>query len=474
MNKEGERESMNAAIQLAVVGIYMVLTIALGVLSRRSAQNYRDFMGANIGVLLCVVAGAGEWTGGTATTGVSEYGFTYGMSGAWYTMANGLGIIFLALFFAKLYRSLGKITVSGIIGKYLGARAGMVSAVLVMIVMLVLGAAPLVAIGTLGQTLLGLPASASIILLGTGVILYTILGGMVAVGYTNILHMLTMYIGMGAALIAALSNVGGMEVLQSKLEPAYFNFMTIGGSKVTSWIIASILGACTAQAGIQPILAAKDEKTAVKASFWIALLVAPFGLLTALLGMIAKVKFPELADAKLALPQLMLSMHPVVGGMVLAAILAAVLSTASPILLASSTLFTKDVYQHFCKDASDRNILWVSRISTLLSGIVCIVIAIALYDSTMLLDIVYFAYSMRGSIFVILAMGIYWKRTTSDGAVVGMLMSAVVGVFWVVYNRLTGVYPIHPGFSETYASILSALFFTITFSWLRRSRKGWG
>lgn len=460
---------MNIAVQSTVICIYMVLTVALGVLSRRSTPNYRSFMGANIGILLCIVAGAGEWMGGTSTTGVSEYGFTYGISGSWYTIANGLGIMFLALFFAKLYRSLGKITVSGIIGKYLGARAGMVSAVLLMIVMLIVGASQLVAIGTLGQTLLGLRVSVSIILLGSGVILYTILGGMMAVGYTNILHMLTMYIGMGIALIAALSDVGGMKVLQTKLEPSYFNMMTIGSSKVTSWVIASILGACTAQAGIQPVLAAKDEKTAVKASFWIALLVAPFGLLTALLGMIAKVRFPALTDAKLALPQLMLSLHPIVGGMVLSAILAAVLSTASPILLASGTLFTKDVYQYFCRNTSEKNILWVSRISTLFSGIICMVIAIALYDSTMLLDIVYFAYSLRGSIFVILAMGIYWKRTTPNGAIAGMLMTAVIGLFWVVYNRLTGVFPIHPGFSETYASVLSALFFTIVFGIRRKS-----
>lgn len=216
-------------------------------------------------------------------------------------------------------------------------------------------------------------------------------------------------------------------------------------------------------------MAAKDEKTAVKASFWIALLVAPFGLLTALLGMIAKVRFPALTDAKLALPQLMLSLHPIVGGMVLSAILAAVLSTASPILLASGTLFTKDVYQYFCRNTSEKNILWVSRISTLFSGIICMVIAIALYDSTMLLDIVYFAYSLRGSIFVILAMGIYWKRTTPNGAIAGMLMTAVIGLFWVVYNRLTGVFPIYPGFSETYASVLSALFFTIVFGIRRKS-----
>ena len=95
------------------------------------------------------------------------------------------------------------------------------------------------------------------------------------------------------------------------------------------------------------------------------------------------------------------------------------------------------------------------------------VIAVFLYDSTMLLDIVYFAYSIRGSIFVILAMGIYWKKTTPSGAIMGMLATAVVGISWVAVKRITGVYPIHPEFSETYAAILSATLVTVVFSYIK-------
>ena len=462
---------MNTGIQLLVIALYMLLTIALGIFSRRGGRDSHAFMGANIGIMMCVFASAGEWMGGTSTTGVSEYGFTYGISGAWYTLANGLGIIFLALFFARLYRSLDKVTVSGIIGKYLGARAGMVSAALLIIVMLVVGASQLVAIGTLGQTLLGLDAGASILVLGLGILLYTYFGGMLAVGSTNILHMLTMYLGIGIALVVSLTRIGGMETLHASLPESYFNFTTIGGSKVSSWIIASVLGACTAQAGIQPVLAAKDEATAVKSSFLTALLVAPFGILTALLGMIARVNFPDLTDGKLALPQLMLSLNPAVGGMVLAAILAAVLSTASPIFLASGTLFTKDIYQYYRRNVSEKNVLRTSKVAMTISGLLCIVIAIALYDSTMLLDIVYFAYSIRGSIFVILAMGIYWKRTTSSGAIAGMALTAAVGLFWVIFQRITGAYPLHPKFTETYAAVLSALIFTMLCSILTQKNK---
>lgn len=453
-------------MHLIIILIYLALTIIIGIASKKTVSTSKAFLGADLGILLCVVSGAGEWMGGTSTTGVSEYGYTYGISGAWYTIANGIGIIFLALFFSKLYRSLGKVTVSGIVGRYLGEKAKVISSVLLIFVMLIVGASQMVAAGTLGQTLFGMDPFYSILILGIGVILYTWIGGMIAVGYTNILHLITMYLGMIIAVIVSLNNIGGALTLETSLPSTYFDFSSIGCGKVFSWIVASVLGACTAQAGIQPILAAKDEKTASISSFLIALIVAPFGILTALLGMISKVMYPNLENAKLALPQLMISLDPIVGGLVLAAILAAILSTASPIFLASGTLFTKDIYQHIWKNVKEERLLSISKLSTLISGILCILIAIILYDNTALLDMVYFAYSIRGSIFVVLALGIYCRRISPNGAISGMIITLFISTVWITIKGTTGSYPIHPEFSETYAAVLSAFIFTILFSYL--------
>jgi SSS family solute:Na+ symporter len=154
-----------------------------------------------------------------------------------------------------------------------------------------------------------------------------------------------------------------------------------------------------------------------------------------MLGMAAKVKFPDLANGKLALPTLLMNMNPAAGGIVLASILAAVLSTVSPIILASGTMIAKDIYQRRLKpDASDKNILFVSRVATAAAGVLCMVIAIAMYDSSRILDIVYFAYTLRGSLFVVLLLGIYWKKTSQRGAIYAMLVTAAVGLLWVSYK----------------------------------------
>lgn len=446
-------------LQVIIVSLYVAVTIAIGVWTRRKTESSRAFDGEGLGLLLCVVAGAGEWLGGTATTGVAEYGYEYGMSGAWYTIANGMGICFLAVCFARLFRSLGMSTVSGIIGQFLGKKARKVSAALLILVMIAVGSSQMVAIGTLGEALFHINATASILILGTGVLLYTVLGGMMAVGYTNILHMAVMYTGSIAAVIVCLTQLGGIGQLKEGLPASYFVMDSIGVSKIGSWLIASVLGACVAQAGIQPILASKNEKEAVKSSYLIAFLVAPFGILSAILGMVARVRFPYLENAKLALPTLLMSMSPIVGGFVMASIMAAVLSTASPIFLACGTLFTRDIYlQQKCGvQTDDKKILRISRWTTFTAGGLCILLALVFYDSQRLLDLVYFAYSIRGSLFIVLLLGIYWKKTSEKAAVYAMWTTGAVGLFWVIYKNITGRYPILPQFSETYAAVITAL-----------------
>ena len=143
------------SIQLVIIVLYFILTILIGLYANKKSKTANSFHGAGLGILMCVAAGTGEWLGGTSTTGISEYGFTHGISGAWYSLANGIGIIVLAIFFAKLYRSLDTVTVPGIVEKYVGVNARVVASVLLTFVMIAVGTAQIIAAGTLGVSILG-------------------------------------------------------------------------------------------------------------------------------------------------------------------------------------------------------------------------------------------------------------------------------------------------------------------------------
>ena len=105
-----------------------------------------------------------------------------------------------------------------------------------------------------------------------------------------------MYIGVFTAVILLVARLGGWDQLTGAIAQVdaqegtdHLSMTTIGFPKVSSWVIASLLGACTAQAGIQPVLASKDVPTARKACIYTALVTAPFGLMTALIGIVGKV-----------------------------------------------------------------------------------------------------------------------------------------------------------------------------------------
>ena len=473
------------SVQLIIIIVYFIVTVVIGVLSGRKTKSAAAFTGVALSTTAIVCASTGEWLGGTATTGVSEYGFLYGLSGWWYTIANGIGVLFLGLLFAKLFRSLETGTVPGIIEKFFGVKARTVSCIILTIVMLAVGLSQMIAAGKLGESLLGLPFWISAILFAVIFIVYTLAGGMNAVASTNVLHLIVMYVGVIVAMVIAVSGAGGLQAFKNGIDGlqasgsggSFWNMFSIGGSKVSSWIIASLLGACTAQAGLQPVLSSKNAKQARKACIITAFVAAPFGFFTATLGMAARVMYEngtllkgmELSAAgKSALPELMMNMNPIAGGLVLAAILAAVLSTVSPIILAAGTMVTRDVYQRVLHpEASDEKVLKMGRITTALSGVICCVGAIFLWKASTVLELVYAAYSLRGALFVVVLFGIYWKKSSGKGAIWGMILTAVVAVGWVGIKLATGSYPIKIGsfaISETYAAVVVAAVCTVIFS----------
>ena len=453
------------SIQLIIIIIYFILTVVIGLMSGRKTKSAAAFTGVALSTFAIVCASTGEWLGGTATTGVSEYGFRYGLSGWWYTIANGIGVLFLGLLFAKLFRSLETGTVPGIIEKFFGVKARTVSCIILTIVMLAVGLSQMIAAGKLGESLLGIPFWISAIAFAVIFIVYTLAGGMNELHEAQSSHMVDAF-------------TTGISNLRAENGGSFWNMFTIGGSKVSSWIIASLLGACTAQAGLQPVLSSKNAKQARKACIITAFVAAPFGFFTATLGMAARVMYENgdllqgmdvAAAGKSALPELMMrGMNPVAGGLVLAAILAAVLSTVSPIILASGTMVTRDVYQRVLHpEASDEQVLKMGRITTAISGIICCAGAIFLWKASTVLELVYAAYSLRGALFIVVLFGIYWKKASGKGAIWAMILTAIVAVGWVAIKLATGSYPIKIGsfaITETYAAVVVAAICTIVFS----------
>lgn len=467
-------------LQLVIIVLYFALTMLVGILASRKTRSSEAFVGSGMGVFAIVCVACGQWLGGTATTGCSEYGFTSGISGWWYTIANGIGMLMMALFFAEKYRKHGVVTIPGIIEKLVGKRSRTVCSFLLIFVMIAVGLSQMIAAGKLGQSLLGIDFSLSCCIFALIFIIYTMSGGMDSVEATNKLHIGFMYFGMIAAVILALRELGGwanfreiLDGVDAREGTRHFSMMGVGASKVSSWIVASILSAGAAQASIQPVLAAKDPKTAKKACLISVFVVVPFGFFTCMLGMAARAMsetglIETISDAKLAYTTLIMHFPPLVGGIILASILAAILSTVSPIILAAATMFTKDIYQrNINPNATDEELTRNARIGTAVSGVLCCLMAIALVNFSAVLDLVYAAYTLRGVLFIVILFGMYWKYTSDKGVCTAVLVTFAGCIAWVAAKIITGRYPAYIGsfaISETYLGIVLACLTIVVFS----------
>ena len=136
---------------------------------------------------------------------------------------------------------------------------------------------------------------------------------------------------------------------------------------------------------------------------------------------------------------------------------------------------TRDIYQKYLvKNASDKKILFVSRLSTALAGILCMVLGISL-AGTKVLDLVFLAYTFRGALFIVLLFGILWKKASQRAALCSMTVTIIVGVIWKGYSVFKGPdpvtqtaqYPIANWLTDTYAVVIAtalAMFiFTLAF-----------
>ncbi|MGB9823727.1 MAG: sodium:solute symporter family protein [Candidatus Hydrothermia bacterium] len=439
---------MHFSVQFIILFAYFILVLVVGLLAQKLAKSGTDYLiaGRNLGLWLCTVVVVGEWLGGMSTIGVSERAFATGISSAWYNISTSIGMFLFGLLLAKYYRKHKVYTVAEMIEKLYDKNTRVISAFAFLVAYIVLGYVQVQTVGSVMASTLNIPFERGVLIGGLLVAIYVTAGGFWSITLTNIIHTFLLYFAVISTFIIGLVKIGGYSGLFASLQAAGKNVVQfkspfgVGVNTVLSWIVGGIFGAFAAQASIQPVFAAKDEKTAKNASLLSALLIFPTGIMTATLGMIAATgKFGTIQNAKQALPQLLMSTQFVpawFGGLALAGILAAILSTVAPVMFAISTILVKDIYHYLInKDADEKKLLSVSRQFTFVVGI--LLIPLAIYMKGFVLDTAYISYAIRAAAAVVVLLGVYWKIKdriipTKLSASIAMILGAAVAVLFPI------------------------------------------
>lgn len=332
-----------------VVIIYLAAMVGFGIWGRFKAKNQDDFLvaGRRLGGLLYTGTMSAVVLGGASTIGGVGLGYTSGLSGMWLVFSIGMGIIVLSLFFAPKIQKLEIYTVSQMLELRYGKGSRLVSGAIMTAYGLMISTTSTVAYATVFHALFDLDKFWSVIIGGGIVITYSMLGGMWSITLTDFVQFLIQTVGIFLLMLPiVLNKAGGLGELFSALPAEQTSPVGIGWQAILGYILIYTLGLLIGQDIWQRVFTARSPGVARWGGLSAGVYCLLYAVAGALIGMAAARIVPgiEVAD-DVFVAVVDAAMSPVLAGLVLAAALAAMMSTASGSLLAASTVCRQDIVE---------------------------------------------------------------------------------------------------------------------------------
>lgn len=369
--------------ELIIIILYFLGMLAIGVVSKRKSREADDFFVAGRKSSSLFITGSLLATiiGGSATVGMAGLGFKQGLTGAWWLLVGSIGLVFLGLFFAKKVRGFALYTLPELVEKQYDRRMALASSVLIVVAWIGIIAAQIIAAGKI-LSIIGIGSPALWMVIFTIIfVAYTVLGGQYAIIRTDTIQAVIIFAGISGGLALLLSRLGGWGGLQSSLSPEQFAFplsSQFGGTELVTLLLLVGLTYVVGPDMYSRLFCAKDDRTARASTFWTALFIIPVAFAITLIGMGASALFPEISPEQ-ALPMVIKEVFsPLLGGIVLAALLCAVMSSADTTLLSASTILMVDIVGWFRPSVNQSKVIPHSRWVIVLLGICSLIVALAL------------------------------------------------------------------------------------------------
>jgi SSS family solute:Na+ symporter len=419
--------------QLTIIAVYFLAIIGIGVWSKRRAGSQNGFFVAHRQGTLLLITGSLVATaiGGSATVGMAGLGFRQGLTGAWWLLVGSIGLVILGVFFARRVRGAALYTLPELVERQYDRRMSLSASILIVVAWVGVVAGQIVAAGTV-LSILGIGSVAFWMTVFTIVcVAYAILGGQFSIIRTDVFQTVILFLGIFTALALVFSQVGGLNGLKASLPPGYFSFPT---SPEFDWkMLLSFLILVGATYVVGPdmysrLFCAKGEKTAQRSAILSAFLFIPLAFAIIFIGMSAKVLYPEIA-AEGAFPQVITSvLSPRLSGLILAALVAALMSSADTCLLTQGVILTEDIIKRVYPALDERKTILLTRLSLVGLGLVALGLALALKG---VISSLLFAYTIFTCGLVVPVVAGFYKeklKVTPRGALAALIGGGVVGL----------------------------------------------
>ena len=426
---------MTLTLVVVVLVVYMGAMLLIGYMGRNTSHNFEEFVTAAKKGSLLVVCGSylGSHIGNGVVVGGAQNGADYGMGGVWF----GLGACFSYIVFAvviakKLYRS-NSLTLSECLDKrYGGHSTGTLYAVINCGAAISIMAGQIVAGKALFEYL-GLSPLLGAVLCGIVVFIYASMSGQWGVMVTDVIQTAVVFTATLISLFFMLGT-GAFDMMKQTLAASDWNLFTIDAETIVMNAVPSMLYGLVSCASFQRNISAKDEKTAVRSAFWGGVILIPFVFLPVLIGMYGRALFPDAPAASIIFKVMLEAFPPLLGALMIAALMAAVMSTVDSQLIYVTASMTNDIYLQFInKNPEPKKLNTLAHIITFVAGIITLYVAVG---TTMITNMLSYAYTfLCAGTLVMFVGGVFWKKGTKIGAIA----SSITGLFFVFLYKFCGV-----------------------------------
>jgi SSS family solute:Na+ symporter len=437
---------MNTILITSVV-LYLLGTLGLGMWAGTRIKNTSDFAvaGRSLPLIMVITTTFATWFGAETVMGIPARFVQGGLAGLVEDpFGAGTCLILVGLFFAARLYKLNLLT----IGDYYRARYGKGIEVFcsVAIILSYLGwvAAQITALGLVFSVLTnGAMSETAGMIVGTlAVLIYVVVGGFLAVAITDFIQMIVLVVGMSIIAVFSSELAGGTDtVLRMVQQKDLWNFLPQAKFTDVAFFVGAavtmMLGSIPQQDVFQRVMSAKDAPTARTgamiggASYILFAFVPMFIVACAVIVMGNEALELAKNDYQRVLPTFVMTKMPLIMQILFfGALLSAIKSTSSATLLAPSTSFTENILKNLRPGMTDRQQLFAMRVTIVVFAVLVLTYAIAM-KGTSIYELVSSAYQVTlVGAFVPLVMGLYWKRATTQGAI----LSIAAGIAtWILF-----------------------------------------
>lgn len=461
------------------LGIYLVAMLLVGFYSYRKTSDLNDYMlgGRGLGPAVTALSAGASDMSGWMLMGLPGAMFATGISSLWLSIGLMAGAYLNYLILAPRLRMYTEVANDSItIPDFLENRfkdhskiIRSVSALVILIFFTLYTSSGLVAGGRLFESAFGADYKVGLFLTAGVVVSYTLFGGFLAVSLTDFLQGVIMFTALVLVPVVAFTDVGGVQqaFMQIKqVDPSLLNFFK--GTSVLG--IVSLLAWGLGYFGQPHIIVrfmAIDHVKQLKSARRIGMGWMGVSVIGAMFTGLVGVAYLSTHGKTIKDPETIfiyfsnVLFHPYITGFLLAAILAAIMSTISSQLLVTSSSLTEDFYKTFLRrNASNKELVFIGRLAVLAVAVIGTILS--LYPNDTILGLVGNAWAGFGSAFgPVILLSLHWKRMTKWGALAGMITGAATVLIWVNIPGLSDwLYEMIPGFFLSLVAVVIVSLFT--------------